>query len=342
MIYEVLPIIILIVEILLVGYYIYYAIKTQKFISKGTLVYFVPISVILFVLYTLGASYNAKITNNPLGIVDYMGICKSVISATVFELKIDYVSELMKVNQAFNLAYYIAVGLSVACVYTSVISLVINNVVNNFRLIKVLGGNCDILIGENKINSIYINDNKNIIVISDNTKSNNPNEYYSKKVPLIQNKFTSKVLLKWFKHSIKKGRELNFISFQDGSSNLGYIKEFEDFLAMEINNKKVVEYKVCYLKVEMDYGNQISLKNKILENKEIAAYIDCFTRYELFALNFIERNPITEHLPLEFIDEETATIKNDKVINVVYLGYGRLCKTLHRIQFMNDQLPNIS
>lgn len=342
MIYSILPIIILVIELLLVGYYIFYAVKTQKFISKGTLIYFVPISIILFVLYTLGASYNAEITNVPLNIVDYMGICKSVISATVFELKIDYVSELMKVNQFFNLSYYIAVGLSVACVYTSVISLVINNVVNTFRLVKVLSKDCDILIGENNCNSIYFNDNKNIIVISDNTKSINPNEYYSKKIPLIQNRFTAKTLLKWFKHSIKKGRELNFISFQDGSNNLRYIKEFEDFLSLEVKKKKISEYKTCYLKVEIEYNNQISIKNKILENKAIAAYIDCFTRYELFSLNFIERNPITEHLPSHFIDEETASIKNDKTINVIYLGFGKLSKTLHRVQLMNDQLPTIS
>ena len=74
MIYTVLPIIILVVEILLVGFYVFYAIKTQKFISKGTIIYFVPTSVILFALYTLGANYGALINNTTLGIVDYMGI----------------------------------------------------------------------------------------------------------------------------------------------------------------------------------------------------------------------------------------------------------------------------
>ena len=220
MIYTILPVIILVLEIILIGIYIFYAIKTQKFITKTTLIYFVPISIILFALYAIGANYKAEITNVPLGLVDYMGICKSVISATVFELKIDYVSELMKINQVFSLSYYIAVGLSIACVYTSVISLVINTVVNYFRLLCALNKNCDVLIGENDNNYIYFEGHSNCIIMSDSVKSNQANEYYSRKIPLIQNKFESKTLMRFFKGAIKRGKEINFISFQDSSTNM--------------------------------------------------------------------------------------------------------------------------
>jgi hypothetical protein len=341
MIYTVLPIIILVFEFGLIGYYIYSAVKTQKFISKGTIAYFVPISLILFVIYTLGANYNSKLSGIPLTLVDYLGLGKSVISATVFELKIDYVSQLMNVNKAFELSYFIAVGLSIACVYTSVISLVINTITNQVRVWYTLRNNCDILIGENEYNFKYINRSKNVILILDSLKSNNLNDYYSKKIPVISGKFTKTVLLKNFKWYIKSGKELNFISFQDSDKNLGYIKEFEEFLNSEIFNKKVLEYKNTFLKVEIDFSNQLSIKNKILENKVLAPFIDCFTRYELFALDFIEKNPITENLPRGFINDETGTINEDKTINVIYLGFGKLAKTLHRVQLMNDQLPVI-
>ena len=342
MIYTVLPIIILVVEILLVGFYVFYAIKTQKFISKGTIIYFVPTSVILFALYTLGANYGALINNTTLGIVDYMGICKSVISATVFELKIDYVSALMDVNVIFKIAYGIAVGLSVACVYTSLISLAINTITNMVRVQYALRKNCDVLIGENDYNFTYFERSENVIIITDTFKSYKMNEYYSKKIPVIQVKFLKNLLLKNFKWHIKRGIELNFISFQNSSISLGYIKEFEDFLNCNITKKdKVLDYKNCYLKVEIDFNNQLSIKNKILENRSIAAFIDCFTRYELFALNYIERNPITEHLPSSFINENLGIVEHDKAINVIYLGFGKMAKTLHRVQLMNDNLPTI-
>ena len=341
MIYTILPIVVLVIELGLLGYYIYSAVKTQKFISKGTIIYFVTLSLVLFALYTLGANYNALQTGIKLTIVDYMAIGKSVLSATVFDLKTDYVSLLMENNLIFKAAFSLAIVLSISCFYTSLISLIINTVVNKIRLIIALSKNCDVLIGENEYNNEYIARSKNVIVITDNYKSDNLNEYYSRKIPVIQSKFTKDNLLKLFKSQIKKGIELNFVSFQNSDTNLGYIKEFEDFLYSKIKEERILDKRTCYLKVEIDFNNQITIKNKILENKDIAAFIDCFNRYELFALEFVEKNPITEHLPLSFIDENLGVINKDKIINVIYLGFGKVSKTLHRVQLMNDQMPTI-
>ena len=278
MIYTILPIVVLVIELGLLGYYIYSAVKTQKFISKGTIIYFVPLSLVLFALYTLGANYNALQTGIKLTIVDYMAIGKSVLSATVFDLKTDYVSLLMENNLVFKAAFSLAIVLSISCFYTSLISLIINTVVNKIRLMIALSKNCDVLIGENEYNNDYIARSKNVIVITDNYKSDNLNEYYSRKIPVIQSKFTKDNLLKLFKSQIKKGIELNFVSFQNSDTNLGYIKEFEDFLYSKIKEERILDKRTCYLKVEIDFNNQITIKNKILEKKDIAAYIDCFNR----------------------------------------------------------------
>lgn len=342
MIYTILPIVLLVIELGLLGYYIYSAIKTQKFISKGTIIYFVPLSLVLFALYTLGANYSAMKTGTSLSIVDYMAIGKSVLSATVFELKTDYVSDLMNDYWVFKAAFTVAIALSISCFYTSLISLIINTVVNKVRLMIALKKNCDVLIGENQYNNEYIARSKNVIVITDNYKSDNLNEYYAKKIPVIQSKFTKDNLLKLFKGQIKKGIELNFVSFQDSDTNLGYIKEFEDFLYSKIKDERVLDKRTCFLKVEIDFNNQITIKNKILENKDIAAFIDCFNRYELFALDFVEKNPITEHLPASFINEDLGIINPNKKINVIYIGFGKVSKTLHRVQLMNDQLPTVN
>lgn len=342
-VYEILPIILFVIQLGLIGYYIYTAIKSQKFISKNTIFYFVPISIVLFVLYTLGANYKAEVTNTPLTVMDYLAICKAVIAATVFELKTDYLTHLMDACWSFRLAYILAVVLSIACVYTSVISLVFNTVLNKFRISKALSKNCDILIGENDYNLDYIRKSEsNCIVITNNIKSERINEYYVNKIGVLQMNFNSKNLLKTFKSSLRKERELNFISFCDSTTNLGFIKEFEDFLNMPLKKEKVLDRKTCYLKVEIDLNNQMSLKNKILENKTLAAFIDCFNRYELFSLDFVEKNPITEHLPKDFILEDKGVVSSKKKINVVYLGFGKFSKTLHKAQLTNDQLPTIN
>ena len=341
-IFTFLPIIVLIIEFLLVGYYFYYAYKNKKLVSKETIIYFVPISLILFVLYVLGANYSRVITQTSLTVIDYLAILKTVITSAVFDLKIEYVSLLIEHNEVFKISYIVAVVLSIVCVYTSILNLIYHAFSNKIRLAYALRKDCDVLIGENEYNKEYIKNGSNCIVITNNTKSKNVEEYYVNKIPVIQNKLDKQTLMRFFKRNILKNRELNFISFNDSSTNLSLIKEFEEFLSMEIKDKKVIDYKVCYLKVEIDASNQISIKNKILENKSLAAFIDCFTRYELFALNFIEKNPITEHLPSNFIDTTKGVINNDKVINVFYLGYGKIAKTLYRAQLMNDQLPTIN
>ena len=341
-IFTFLPIIVLIIEFLLVGYYFYYAYKNKKLVSKETIIYFVPISLILFVLYVLGANYSRVITQTSLTVIDYLAILKTVITSAVFDLKIEYVSLLIEHNEVFKISYIVAVVLSIVCVYASILNLIYHAFSNKIRLALTLRKDCDVLIGENEYNKEYIKNCSRCIVITNNSKSENVEEYYVNKIPVIQNKFEKQILMRLFKRNILKNRELNFISFDDSSTNLKLIKEFEEFLNMEIKSKKVIDYKVCYLKVEIDASNQISIKNKILENKSLAAFIDCFTRYELFALSFIEKNPITEHLPSNFIDTTKGVINNDKVINVFYLGYGKIAKTLHRAQLMNDQLPTIN
>ena len=341
MFYDIVSIILLVVELGLIAYYVYSALTSQKYISKNTIFYFVPISIVLFFLYSLGANYKAQITSTSLGIMDYLSIGKAVIAVTVFELKTDYITHLMAKCWAFEWACYLAIVLSIACVYTSIISLAVNSVINKRRLNIALKSNCDILIGENDYNFQYIDQSNNCIVLTNNLKSKNISDYYSRKIPVIQTNFTSTNLVKYFKWAFKKGIDLNFISFCDSTTNLGLINEFEKFLYESIGQERVIDKKTCFLKVEINLNNQLSFKNKILENKDLAAFIDCFNRYELFALDFVEKNPITEHLPKDFILEDKGVISSKKKINVMYLGFGKLSKTLHKVQLINDQLPTI-
>ncbi len=111
---------------------------------------------------------------------------------------------------------------------------------------------------------------------------------------------------------------------------------------------KIKDSRIFFIHVEIDFDNQQTIRNNLLSSKAnqnekncIAAFIDCFNRHDLISLNFIENHPITRFLPQEFIDYETATIKNDKQINVMYIGFGKVAKALYRSQLMNDQLVTI-
>ena len=124
--------------------------------------------------------------------------------------------------------------------------------------------------------------------------------------------------MKVLKKSLRKKHEVNFISFNSSSKNLKYIDEFKQFLSKKYHEQQIVDYRQFYLKVEIDLDNQLSIQNKILEDKRFSAFISCFNRYEYNALNFIEKYPITKNLPSTFFDYETATIKKDTLINNIY------------------------
>lgn len=339
--YTVISLIILIIEIIMVLAFSIHAVKNKVIISKKTIWFYFPLCLMLFILYLCGLVNYTKINNLKITIFDLFEVGKSILSASVFDVKKVFVVDLVNNNVIFAVTFFSTILLLVISLYTTILSTIIMRFVNRVRVNLVLKKNCDILIGENNYNKIYYQQYKKCIVLLDHKKRDNLIEYYFDKVPVIFLEFNQKNLLKVLKKSLRKKHEVNFISFNSSSKNLKYIDEFKQFLSKKYHEQQIVDYRQFYLKVEIDLDNQLSIQNKILEDKRFSAFISCFNRYEYNALNFIEKYPITKKLPSTFFDYETATIKKDTLINNIYLGFGRVSKAIHRAQIMNNQLPTI-
>ena len=339
--YTYVPGIIFVIEVFLIVLAIIYALKKRILISKKTIWYFFPLCVILFILYVIGLHYEKGIVKESIGVFEYFQICKTIVRTTIFDVKGDFVVRLIEDNIYFSLSYFITVFAIILTLYISLLSSFIATIINKIRLYFALRKECDVLIGESELNNIYFKQYKNCVILLDNKKTDKFNKYYFDKIPVIKTKFQKENLYKIFRKCFKKNITINFISFQDSNKNLEYIYEFKQFLDMEYKKEKMLNRKTFFLSTEINSHNQLTVKNKILEDIKYAAFIDCFNRYELFALDFIEKNPITKNLPNEFFDYDKATINNNTTINVVYLGFGKVSRALHRAQIMNDQLPTI-
>ncbi len=347
MVYTVISLIVLAVELVFIGIYVSDAFKKRKFIDGDNILYFVPLTFILFVLYVVGAIYNASAENIQLTILDFTGMAKAALAATVFDVDGAYTALLIQDNICFLMAFILALILSVACVYTSVISLVFNYFANAFKVGAAIKSGCDVLIGENEYNEIYIKNSKNtVLIITDTEKPEKKDSYYANGIPFIAEKFDGDRIARYFERYIARGKRYNFICFNSGESNLHHVKNFEDFAFHAIKTKKhkgesFVSLNGTSLKIELDYENQSSLQDAILSNKKIAPYISCFSRHELIGTSFVYEHPVTRCLPEDFIDTELAVIKENKVINTVYIGFGRTSDAVYKAQLMNDCLPTL-
>ena len=74
----------------------------------------------------------------------------------------------------------------------------------------------------------------------------------------------------------------------------------------------------------------------IIEKNEMEAFVDTFSTSELLARTFIEANPVTKHLPKEYIED--AAIKTGTEISVFVLGFGTLGQEVYRQSVLNNQL----
>ncbi len=343
MIYTVFSVMVLVLEICLVGYYLYTAVRNNKFISKGTVFYFIPLSLLLFILYMLGAKYAAEQNGVSMTLIDYAKILKGAIAATVFDVEEKYTAQLMAASFPFRTAFGVALALSIVCVYISIVSVTINYIVNKFRIASVLRNDCDVLIGENEYTAMYAKSRKQVIVVTDEYKSQQRDFYFEQHIAFISKPFDENMLVKSFARAASKGVQLNFICFNEGESNLHYLKQFEKFALYKIlrgknKGKSLIELRNITFKMELDYANQNSIQSSILNSGTFKSYVNCFNRYELLGMSFVEQHPITASIPVDFIDDGTATVKPDKNVNVIFLGFGKTASSLYKAQIMNDCL----
>lgn len=167
-----------------------------------------------------------------------------------------------------------------------------------------------------------------------------------------------KVLKKRYPFECKEV-DYHFISFKDEETNLKYLSEFKQFLQTSKGKIKIYETRNYFLHIELTNSNLMSIQNKVQEDsKNLSPFLLFFNRYQLSSIKFNEENPITKYLPKSFVNEFGAIensnfdikyeldLNNDlkvktiyeKNINVIYLGFGKVSRELHKLSVMNNQL----
>ena len=124
--YTVISLIILIIEIIMVLGFSIHAVKNKVIISKKTIWFYFPLCLLLFILYLCGLVNYTKINNLKITIFDLFEVGKSILSASVFDVKKVFVVDLVNSNILFAVTFFSTILLLVISLYTTILCKYVN------------------------------------------------------------------------------------------------------------------------------------------------------------------------------------------------------------------------
>lgn len=349
-------------------------------INKKSSYNFIQKSRILLILQFVGIAFiNFMVINNPeKNFLEVFKSINYTFKTIGFEVANNDLIEYLNKNIVYNISYFfIHISYIIGFYFSVIVTLFekwINVIRNNQRIKTAKQMNCDILIGMNDakpfINSYLSDKNPNyrIIVWDSNLTEEDEKWLFSVGIPFAKKSFSYETLLDE-QFEFDKDNVYNFISFNDETVNIKYVSEFIKFISSKKNNEPIYKTEKFYLNIEIGLENKLSIQDKILSYREekkvtVSPFILFFNRYELDSLIFSEKYPITNFMPEGFIDYTKAAIINDshniikpfnitvvdkeinvisdksKMVNVLYLGFGKISRELYRVSVMNNQIPS--
>lgn len=318
-------IIILILEIVFLILFCTIGRQNKMIFSKNTALWFIPVFFFLLFLYLIGYIYS-KPEWKLLGLLSCIS---TALKSFTFEIKLDYVELLIIKNIFYATAFYLAYMMAVLTVISTAVGLVKDYLLNAYRVKCRLTQTCDVVVGYNRTSIEYVKKHKETTILwLLDSDSNLIKKLYSEKIAFFKGEFTHQNILK---KGFKKHIDYNFIVFN--SLELSYqsiINEFKSLKSMQF---------AVFLHLEVNYDEMEVVRGEYLKDKNLNPnlFISCFSRYELAARRFVLETTLPSFLSSDFF-EINCSIKNEKEINVFFLGFGKVNSSLFTMFCENNQL----
>lgn len=296
-------------------------VKGEIVISKMSILYLLPTYLLIYVLHIFAWLY----IGNALDFFSCFSLLGTAIDV-IAAYKVD-VSIVLPICEAYPVFYvdfvlaYIAGGTSVILSVVSFFSPRIRNFTSRRRLIR---RGCDIVIGESPSAIRYIKNNGGRCIMLSAGASRN------RYAELIKSGFTVLTCPLGDLGALLKGGQYNLIYFSD--SGMPYMDIINQFIAIKKGGHDVE------LNMEAELGEVKIIKEKMIAmaDKKVAAYINCFSRHEIVARQFVQQYPISKYIPRGFFNPNFS-LRSDKEINVVFIGFGNMNYQLFRMCSMQFQ-----
>ena len=307
--YTALSVIFLVVGVSLIGLLAYMVFAKKAIIKNGSLIYAVPVFLLVYFMYVTGMVYS----ETELGFYSLFSLISK--SLEIFAMSLDYelLRPLAEDYPIFDAALIVACVLSFITVVFGVVVLFGKRISNKYRKHKVFVSEGDIIIGYSKDGVEYLKQNKNSAMWAEKIDGAVYKELIGKGYTVHKAPLSSEKVLK----SLKCG-EHHLIAFRDA----GY--SYSELIAFFENIKSAKDRRL-YLHLEATADEMSIVQKKYVSEVSAASnsFVTSFCRYELMARTFVAKHPISKYIPRDFFNSN-LTLKDDKEINVVLLGFGKV------------------
>ncbi|MDE6557584.1 MAG: hypothetical protein K2K39_00595 [Clostridia bacterium] len=322
--YLALGIVFLIICIVMAGVIVFTTVRSIKnggeMITKKNLFYLAPSFLLLYFMYITAAVFKG----DKLDFFYCFALVNTIFDVLKFKATTSVIAPICSEYALFYADFVIAYLLGVITVILSVASFFSRRISNFISVTALLKKDCDIVIGDSAEAIKYIKRTKKCLLLGADIKSQRYAELIKQGIPVVKVAFEAKQLSR----KLKRGG-YNVIVFKDGSYS--YTKIIDTFT--ELADKERIK---IYL--EANQQEMKILKEKFITKADKISnlYIAGFSKYELMARRFVVDYPITKFIPRAFFNEN-FTLKNDKRINVVFVGFGKVNYQLFRMCAMQFQ-----
>ncbi len=320
--YLILGIIFLLVSLLMAAGIIYTICRSAKnggeLITKKNMLYLAPAFLIIYLMHLTASFYNGED-------VDFF-YCFSLIGIVLDVFKFDADKSLIlpicRENPIFYVDFVLAFLIGGVTVILSVASFFSRRINNFIRTRLALCRQCDIVVGDSQDSVKYGKRTNNCILLCPDITNQRYTDLLKQGILVNRVPLDKKRLARKLKYG-----GYNIIVFRD--AKYSYTKIIETFIQLTGGVKIHLEANQQEMKI---------LKEKFITkaDKNRNLYITGFNKYELMARRFVVDYPITRYIPRSFYNGN-CTLKNDKEINVVFVGFGKVNYQLFRMCVMQFQ-----
>ena len=294
--------------------------RGELIISKKNLIYLAPTFMLIYFLHMAAWVYNG----NGLDFFSCFSLLGSVLEViTKFKADSSLVTPICNEYPVFYAAFVMAYVAGGAAVVLSVASFFSPRIRNYISLRRALRRGCDIVIGDCADSLRFAKNNKNCLLLM-------PAVTRARYAELIKGGYTvARGPLKDFGKKLC-GKEYNLILFS--GCNISYTGVIEEFITVKRGGKRVT------LNMEANQDSVKIIKERLIADTDdkVGSFISCFSKHELIARQFVAQYPVTKFIPRSFYNEN-YTLKPDKDINIVFIGFGKMNYQLFRMCSMQFQ-----
>ncbi len=310
------------IEAALIGLLGYLIVQKKAVIDKKSLIYLLPVFVLVYALYLTATAYNGtEFTFYTLFLLIH-----ETLSMVSMELNDALIMPLSTANPWFHAATIGACVLSFVTVVFSVFVLFGAAIANGLRKRRSFAMGEDIVISASPSALQYVKAHKNAVLWVEQIDREAYRDLIKRQYVVHKAPLTVKSLSKRL-----KGGEHHLIVFRDANYSYSSVLScFESLKAKEDNR--------LFLHLEVNVNEMNIIRGEYLAglSERANSFVLPFCRYELMARRFVVDHPITKYIPRSFFNTN-LTLKEEKEINVVFLGFGKVNYELFKLMVTNFQ-----